>query len=107
MATAPMATPAANAIQTMGASRGVRCRSIGASERCRGAAILQEKVATLIQIHRPGSQEHCDIPAEETLLCVTLNRMGHTGRVAAVFDGPRQRFNVPRGHTRDGWATLR
>lgn len=76
-------------------------------ERCRGAAILQEKVATLIQIHRPGSQEHCDIPAEETLLCVTLNRMGHTGRVAAVFDGPRQRFNVPRGHTRDGWATLR
>jgi replicative DNA helicase len=76
-------------------------------ERCRGSAIIQEKVATLIQIHRPGSQEHCDVPAEEALLCATLNRMGETGRVAAHFDGPRQRFEVPRGFTRDGWATLR
>lgn len=75
-------------------------------ERCRGSAIIQEKVASLIQIHRPGSQEHCDVPAEEALLCVTLNRMGETGRVAAHFDGPRQRFMPPRG-SREGWATLR
>lgn len=63
----------------------------------RGSAALVEKVWALMQIHRPGVDPGNDMDPAEAAVYVTANRYGGTGFVKLRFDGPRQRFDLPRG----------
>lgn len=67
----------------------------------RGSAALVEKVWALMQIHRPGVDPGNDMDPAEAAVYVTANRYGGTGFVKLRFDGPRQRFDLPRGWSGD------